>query len=54
MEKILPAGADDSKLSKKIASKYAELKQEHQRLLQEIDSLKQAAAGAAGGEQQPH
>ena len=53
MDKILPAGGDEAKLSKKIASKYAELKQEQQRLVQEIDALKREAAAAAGGEQQP-
>ena len=39
MEKILPAGGDEAKLSKKIASKYADLKAEHQQLLAEVQQL---------------
>ena len=40
MEKILPAGGDEAKLSKKIAGKYADLKAEYQQLLTEVQQLR--------------
>ena len=40
IEKIVPAGGDESKLNKKIAGKYAELKSEYEGLIREIESLK--------------
>ena len=40
MEKIVPAGGDVSKLNKKIAGKYAELKSEYEGLIREIEQLR--------------
>ena len=40
MEKIVPVGGDETKLNKKIAGKYAELKSEYGELLREIERLK--------------
>ena len=40
MAKIVPAGGDETKLNKKIAGKYAELKSEYEALTAEIERLK--------------
>ena len=40
MEKVVPVGGDASKLNKKIAGKYAELKGEYEVLTSEIEQLK--------------